>query len=133
MAKWCSSAFMDAALTWLQNNTNKIVVTSATISAIAQATAATVLARTTLSTGSFVLADDVVLSGRKVTIAQQATIAVLTTGQAAAVAIYSSATVNATQSATGLFYMTTCATQILGSTANKVTIPAWSITIQDVT
>ena len=135
MAKWCSTMFQDAALVWLQNNVNKMVLLTATVSTInaAGCTATTYLNLTTLSTGSFTIANDTTNLGRKITIAAQATKAVNATGVAAHIALFSSATQNATQSATGIFYITSCTTQVIGSTLNKVSYPAWSITIQDPT
>ena len=135
MAMWNSSALQDAALRWMQNNAQKIVICSGTISTANTigATVATCLARTTLSTGSFSLSDDSTYPGRKLTVAQQSTLAVLATGVADRIYLYATATVNSTMTSTGLFYMTSCATQNLDSTSNKVTIPAFSISISDAT
>lgn len=129
MAKFCSSVVLDAAATVIRDAAEKIAVcTSDAITSVDDVETYT-LAVTTLSTGastSFTLADSSV-SGRKITISEQASIAVATTGVAGKIALYT------TVGSTRLYYITECTTQALTSTNNKVTIPAWSIHFYDAT
>jgi len=131
MAKFLSTVVLDAAATVIRDNTLHISVMSAAptetsgSSAIAECntTGGSMLAMTSLTTGSgstsFTIADSSV-TGRKFTIAQQASIAISATGVAAFVAIFSSASSH-------VYAYTSCATQALTDTANKVTIPEWII------
>lgn len=130
MAKFCSSVILNAAATVIRDGAAKIAVcTSVAIASVNDVEAQT-LAVTTLTTGagstSFTIADGDV-SGRKITISAQSSIAVATTGVAGQIALYT--TVGSTQ----LYYLTNCTTQALASTANKVTIPAWKIEFRDAT
>ena len=127
MAKFCASTVLDAGLKVVSENCNKISVCSALPTNVAEAdsTANYRLAVTTISTATFTLgAGDV--SGRKITIAQQSSIAIDKTGVATHIALYS--TVSGV-----LYYVTMCTTQNLASTSNKVTIPAWDIELRDAT
>ena len=131
MAKFLSTVVLDAAATVIRDNVLHISVMSAAptetsgSSAIAECntTGGSMLAMTSLTTGSgstsFTIADSSV-TGRKITISQQASIAISATGVAAFVAIFSSA-------ASHVYAYTSCATQNLSDTANKVTIPEWII------
>ena len=139
MAKFCATTVLDAALHVITANVIKLVVakgaptdSSSTgvgecLSTGADATslqlAADVLATAT-GTDFQIAAGDV--SGRKVTISQRATIAVTATGVASHIILLSSVT-------NLIYYYTTCTTQVLGSTANKVTVPAWDIEFRDAT
>ena len=130
MAKLCSSVILDAAATVIRDGAAKIAVcTSAAIASVNDVETYT-LAVTTLTTGagstSFTIADGDV-SGRKITISAQSSIAVATTGVAQQIALYT------TIGSTRLFYLTNATTQALASTANKVTIPAWKIEFRDAT
>lgn len=125
MPKYCNSTVLDAGLKIISENAAKISVCSALPSNVSEAdsTASYRLAVTTISTASFTLgAGDV--SGRKITIAQQSSIAIDKTGVANYIALYSTAS-------NTLYYVTMCTTQNLASTANKVTIPAWDIELRD--
>ena len=130
MAKFLSTIVLDAAATVIRDNAAKIAVLSSAPTETSGSTAITqvnttggyMLAVTTLTTGastSFAIADSSV-SGRKITISQQASIAIEATGVAAYVAIFSSASSH-------VYAYTSCATQALSDTANKVTIPEWII------
>ena len=129
MAKFLSTIVLDAAATVIRDNAAKIAVLSSAPTETSGSTAITqvnttgaggyMLAVTTLTTGastSFAIADSSV-SGRKITISEQASIAISATGVAAYVAIFSSASSH-------IYGYTSCATQALSDTANKVTIPA---------
>lgn len=128
MEKFCSSLVLDAAATYIRDNTAKVAVcTSLTTNTVANVQAS-LLAETTLTTGastSWTLADSSV-SGRKITVTAQSSIAVSATGVAKNIALYSSA-------ANAVYYVTNCATQVLASTLNKVTIPAFSMHFYDAT
>jgi hypothetical protein len=127
MAKYCNSTVLDAGLKVILDNASKISVCSAVPSNVADAdsTANYQLAVTTLSTGSFTLQAGLV-SGRRLTVAAQSSIAINKTGVASNIALYSTVT-------NQLYYVTNCTTQSLASTANKVTIPSWNIELRDAT
>lgn len=128
MEKYCSSAVLDAAIGVIRDNAAKVAVcTSLTTNTVADVEAKT-LAVTTLTTGastSWTLADSSV-SGRKLTMTAQSSIAVGTTGVAKNIALYSTVS-------NLVYYVTNCTTQVLVSTANKVTIPAFSMHFYDAT
>ena len=136
MAKFLSTLVLDAAATVIRDNAAKISVLSAAPTETSGSTAITevdttggnMLAFTTLTTGastSFAIADSSV-TGRKITISEQATISIEATGVAAFVALYSTAT-------SKIYAYTSCATQALSDTANKVTIPEWIIRFAEAT
>ena len=130
MAKFCSSIVLDAAATVIRDRGAKMAVcTSNAITTVDHVETYT-LAVTTMTTGagstSYTIADGDV-SGRKITISAQASIAVATTGVAQQICIYT------TIGTTMLIYKTDATTQALASTANKVTIPAWKIEFRDAT
>ena len=81
--------------------------------------AAVTLASVNVDTTDFTKADDT--SGRKVTIAQQASIPITASGDATHIALASVDT---------LLYVTTCTTQTLTS-GGTVTVPAWKISVAD--
>jgi hypothetical protein len=130
MAKFCSSLILDAAATVIRDRAAKIAVcTSAAIATVDDVETYT-LAVTTLTTGagstSFTIANGDV-SGRKITISAQSSIAVASTGVAQQICLYT------TIGTTALLYKTDATTPALASTANKVTIPAWKIEFRDAT
>ena len=92
MDKFCSSVVLGAACTVIRDNTAKVAVcTSLTTNTVADVQA-NMLAETTLTTGastSWTLADSSV-SGRKITMTAQSSIAIATTGVAKSIALYSS-------------------------------------------
>lgn len=128
MDKFCSSVVLDGAIAVIRDNAAKVAVcTSLTTNTVANVET-NLLAVTTLTTGastSWTLADSSV-SGRKLTMTAQSSLAVATTGVAKNIALYSTVS--------GLvYYVTNCTTQALVSTANKVTIPAFSMHFYDAT
>lgn len=136
MTKVLSSIVLDAAATVIRDNAAKISICSAAPSemtgstgiAEVNTTAGSMLAVTSLTTGastSFTIADSSV-SGRKITISQQASIAVEATGVASHVVLFSSVS-------SVIYGYTTCATQALTDTANKVTIPAFIVRFAEAT
>ena len=127
MAKYQNDSMLDAALDWIKTNVKATCVLTAQPTLLSECSASTHLAVAALTTASFTLGNGDV-SGRKVTIAAQTTIAVTSTGVASHVALYSTVAASS-----GLHYVTICTTQVLGSTLNAVTIPAWDIEIADTT
>ena len=124
MAKWQNDLMLDAALDYIKNNTTQLCVCSAQPTTYAEATATYKLAlKTGLTSGSFTGPANGDTSGRKVTINQQATIAVDSSGTATHVALCSG---------TALLYITTVTSQGL-TAGNTVTVPAWDIEIADAT
>ena len=106
MAKFCSTVILNQACSWIMQNSKNMALMSTAPANLAACTASTgnnVLARVALTTVDFTIADGDV-SGKKVTVAQKATIAVTTTGIPAYVVLY------ATVATTGVHYWTTCST-----------------------
>ena len=128
MAKFCSSAVLNAACTHIRDNVAKVAVcTSASTNTVASVQA-NLIAETTLTTGastSWTIADSSV-SGRKITMTAQSSITVSATGVAQRVALYSSVS-------DLVYYVTECTTQAITDVANKVTIPAFSMHFYDAT
>lgn len=126
MAKVLSSVVLDAAATVITDNATAICILTATPAAGSSiCTAATVLARSCCSSANFTIGDSSV-TGRKIDVAAFSSLPVSTTGVAEFVALYSSVTAV-------VYAITSCATQNLASTANKVTIPAWIIRFAEAT
>jgi hypothetical protein len=127
MAKSAHNDVLDALGNYLKTNGNKLTACEGepTTFEHASSTKGTAtgksLSEHTLASGDYALADDT--SGRKVTIAEQADIEVLATGDADHIAVVD--TVNSK-----LLYVTTCTTQTL-TDGNTVTFPAWKINVQD--
>jgi len=122
MAKWQNDAVLDAALSYVQNNTTQEAVCSAQPTTYAEATSTYKLAlKTGLTSGSFTGPTNGDTSGRKLTVNQQASITVDSSGDATHIALCSGSV---------LLYVTTCTTQTLSS-GNTVTVPAWDIEIAD--
>jgi hypothetical protein len=121
MTKWANDLFMDASLNYLKTNVTRVSVCKNQPTTVAQAHTTYALSSTVLATGDFTLADGT--SGRKVTVAQKASVAVASTGTATHIALYVSG-------GTPLCYVTTCATQVLTS-GNTVTLPAWEVQVGD--
>lgn len=120
MAKFANDDIMDAALNIIKNNANIITVCSAQPTTRTEAITTFALADVAVTTAAFTLANGDV-SGRKLTVAQQAGVPVDATGTANHVAICD---------ATRLLYVTTCTSQAL-TAGNTVTMPAWDIEIAD--
>jgi len=122
VAKWANDLVMDAALDYIAT-ADRLFVCSAQPATYAEAASTYDLATHTLSSGDFAKANGT--SGRKVTVAEQATITVDHSETATHVALGISA-------GTVLVYVTTCTSQALVA-ANTVTVPAWAIQIADPT
>jgi hypothetical protein len=122
MAKWQNDIILDTALDYIKNNVTQECVCSAQPTTYAEATATYKLAvKTGLTSGSFTGAANGSPDGRQLTVNQQASIAVDSTGDATHVALCSGSV---------LLYVTTCTQQTLTS-GNTVTVPAWIITLRD--
>ena len=126
MGKSCASAVLDAALDYLETNTDRISVCETEPTTYAEAT-------TNKGAGGYKLAmsntptftgpapGDGGGSSRKTTVDQEANITVDVSGNAQHVALCKSGT-------SALLYVTTCTLQALTG-GNTVTIPAWDIEI----
>jgi len=124
MAKWANDNVMDAALDYIAT-ADRLFVCKDQPSDYADAASTEDLATVTLTAGDgngdYTIADDT--SGRKVTIAEQATITVDHTGTATHIAL-------GIAGSSTLVYVTTCTSQAL-TAGNTVTVPAWKVGIAD--
>jgi hypothetical protein len=120
MAKWANDDVMDAALNRVKTLVNLQTVCSQQPTTRTEATTTYKLADVAMATGDFTLADGDA-PGRKVTVAQKASVTVDSDGTATHVAL---------TDATSLVVVTTCTGQVLTS-GNTVTFPAWDQEISD--
>lgn len=116
---WANDLVMDAALDKVATATTLRVCSGASNPTDLTAATAATLASVTVDSGDFTKADGT--SGRKVTVAQQATIPITASGDATCITL---------DDGTNLLYVTTCTTQALTS-GGTVTIPEWSVTFGD--
>jgi len=119
MAKFASDAVLDSLLDKVATGTI-LTVCSAQPTTRTEAVTDFKLADVVVDGADFVKADGDV-SGRKVTVGQQADVPVDSNGTATYVAICD---------ASNLLYVTTCTSQVLTS-GNTVTVPAWKIEVSD--
>lgn len=122
MGKMVADAVLDAALSYIKTNAILLVVCSDTPTTYANATTTYDLADVAIDGDDMVIGDGTV-SGRKLTISEQAAITINHSGTATHIALCSTDT---------LLYVTTCTSQAL-TAANTVTVPAWKIEIADPT
>ena len=126
MAKSIANAVLDAALNYVANNGSVMHICSQEPTDYTQASSTYNLADPALTTGDgngvYTIGDGDT-SGRKLTIAQQSSVNVDTTGTATHVAICSGS---------ALLLVTTCTSQAITS-GNTVTIPQFTETIADPT
>lgn len=127
MTKFASDSIMDAALTYVIDNSKRCGLYTAAPASLAQCTASTYLVSATVSTASFTLGNSSV-SGRKIDVAAISTIPVTSTGIPTHLALFSSAA-----GSSGMHYITETSTSAITSTANNVTLGAWIIAIADPT
>ena len=128
MAKSCSTIILNACATIIRDNAQKVAICTSVSTNTVASVQANLLAETTLTTGastSYTIGPGDV-SGVKITITSQASIAVASTGVAQRIALYSSVS-------NVVYAITECTTQALTSTLNKVTIPAFDVEFQDAT
>jgi hypothetical protein len=124
MPKLVHDNVLDAALAYIQTNGRRMGIVSTTIPSTVSSASTLVFASATMSTADYSLGNGTT-SGRQIMMAAKATLAVTTTGTAGHVILFSTG-------ATGqILYGTSCTTQVLGSTANSVTISSWKIEIAD--
>lgn len=124
MAKWANDAVMDAALDYIADNADLLHVCTtqpADYAGIAAVELASVALTAGDGNGDYTIANGDT-SGRKLTVAQQASISVTATGTAQHIAL--------SNGSDTLIYVTTCTGQSLTS-GNTVTVPAWDIEIAD--
>jgi hypothetical protein len=122
MGKLVDNSILDAALNAIKNGVTQLCVCSTQPTTYAEATATYKLAiKTGLTSGSFTGPVDGDVSGRKLTINQEATLTVDTGGNAQHIALCSGSV---------LLYVTTSTAQTLIA-GNTVTVPAWDIEIAD--
>ena len=122
MAKWQNDSILDAALDYVKNNVTQECVCSQQPTTYNEAVVTYKLAiKTGLTSGSFTGPANGDSSGRKLTVNQQASINVDSSGDATHIALCSGSV---------LLYVTTCTQQTLTS-GNTVTIPVWDIEIAD--
>jgi hypothetical protein len=126
MAKAVHDDVLDGALLILKNNATQISVCASEPTTYGHATTATtwmLAIGSALDTNDFIIAD-AGGGGRKVTIGEQATLAVVASDDAEYVCLC--------DVDDRLLYKTTCTLQAL-TAGNTVTIPEWTITIGDPT
>lgn len=123
MAKWQNDSMLDAALDYVGAAT-LLTVCSAQPATYAEASSTYKLADVVVDSGDFSKANGD-SSGRKLTVAQQASVPIDATGSATHVAL-------AISGSSTLLYVTTCTSQSLTS-GGTVTVPAWDIEIADAT
>ena len=121
MAKACSDNYMDAMLALIDDADTLTVCSAqpANVAGIAAVTLAAVALTPGAGNGDFTLANGDT-NGRKLTIAQQASISITASGDATHVVL---------DDGTNL-YVTTCTTQTLTS-GGTVTVPAFDIEVAD--
>ena len=128
MAKYSHDDVLDAALDEIIDNADYMYLcTSSTETAgvpdyTKVTTTANLIAGHAVTSGDFTKADGDT-SGRKVTVAEQASLSVTSTGDAVNVCLVDSGN-------TKVLYQTTCTTQSLTS-GSQVTIPEWDIELRD--
>ncbi len=123
MAKIVDDSVLDGALNIIKNNVTGISVCSTQPTTRTEAITTYMLATKTITSTDCTGPVNGDVSGRKLTLNQQATITITNSGTAQHIAL---------TSATTLLYVTTCTSQALTS-GNTVTIPAWKIEIADPT
>jgi hypothetical protein len=122
MAKIVDDTVLDAALNIIKNGATQLCVCNALPTTYTQATATYKLAlKGSLTSANFTGPAEGDSSGRKLTVNQQATITVDTSGDATHIALCSGSV---------LLFATTCTLQTL-TAANTVTVPAFDIELSD--
>jgi len=128
MAKFINTALYDVALSYLQSNGDKLCVCSSAPVDYTTAITTYKLAIKTITSGDYTgpTAGDGGGNSRKITVNEQATITIDSSGTATYIAIASSGL-------TQLLISTTCTSQELTSGGgNTVTIPAWKWELSDI-
>src|SRR5262245_22839898 len=123
MPKTVADAVLDAALNHIRTTCTRFTVLSGPASTIAEVDSLKLAEVTGITSGDFVAPADGT-SGRKLVMNQKTTSVATATGTATHVAL--------SNAATAWLYTTTCTNQNI-TTGNTVTIPSWTIQINDPT
>jgi hypothetical protein len=123
MAKSVHNDVLDAALSYIKDNSTRISVCSTQPTTYTEAITTYMLAIKTISSTDFTGPADGDTNGRKLTSNQHANISVTNSGTAQHVALSDSAN-------SKLLLVTTCTSQAL-TAGNTVTVPAWDDEIAD--
>lgn len=124
MAKTAANQMLDGSLLVLSGNVNRMVVCSQTPTTYVEAISTYALAETPLTGGDYAIGDDPT-SGRRLTVAAKPNLEIDASGTAVALAL-----VDTTSST--LLYTTACTPIVLtAGTGNAVSIPGWTVTIED--
>jgi hypothetical protein len=124
-SKWQNDLVLDAALDYIATSTYQAVLSDQPSNYTQLSTSGTYRLADEVMTGADFSKSDGAVNGRRVTIAEQATITIDYSETATGVGL--GITVG-----TVLVFVTTCTDQALVA-SNTVTIPAWTITFADVT
>lgn len=124
MAKTVNDDVLDAALNYVKNNGDQLLICNAQPTTYTEAYTTYNLARKTIAGTDYTGPANGDVSGRKITVNAESAVSVLASGTAIYVAIGKSTATSA------LLYVTTCTSQVLTS-GNTVNIPAWDIEILD--
>ena len=129
MGKWQNDAILEAALNYVKTNADKMVFCSALPTTYSQAidppaSSGYALADVAIGSGDITGPTDGVVSGRKITVAEKASISIDATGTGNHVVLVDTG-------ASALLFATTATSQAVTS-GNKLTIPAWNIEARDV-
>jgi len=125
MGKTVHNDVLDAALSYISSNADRIAVCSTEPTTYTELITTYKLAIKTISGSDFTGPSDGDANGRKIQSNQHASITIDSSGDAEHVGLGDSGN-------TKLLYVTTCTKQTL-TAANTVTIPAWDIEIADPT
>ncbi len=126
MPKTVHNDVLDYGLDVIKTRCTREGIVSTTVPSTVSSASTLCYAIKAMTTASYSITDGDI-SGRKITIAQQSTIPITTTGTAGHIILFS------TGASGVIYYATSCTTQALVSTANSVTINAWDIEIADPT
>lgn len=122
MAKYANDSFMDAALDYIKNNCDKMIVCSTQPTTYNEANSTYALADVAMASGDFTHGNGDT-SGRKTTVGAKSTVTIDASGTAAHIALVKTGT-------SALLYVTTCTSQALTS-GGTVDVPAWDIEVAD--
>lgn len=127
MAKFANDLVLDGALDYISTNGDQLAVCSDQPTTYLQLSSTFMLALHTLTGGDYTKADGDV-SGRKLTLAEQASVSITNSGTANHVAIGKSSATSAV-----LIVATLTSSQALTNGGNTVTIPTFDIILPDPT
>jgi hypothetical protein len=122
MGKLISDNALDALLNYIKTNAAEMTVCSTQPTSYAEGHTTYMLATVAIDSDDFTGPANGDVSGRKVTIGQQATIEVINTGDAQHIVVL--------DDADEILAITTCTLQNI-TDGNTVTVPAWKIEVAD--